>query len=92
MAGRRLADLIRGARERLFAVREDVEYPSIRTLLRRGVVRTFLEMAPEKRRAVVRDAVIDTLIWMAGMGLGRMFMKLVRELLEEAAQRLAGGA
>jgi len=58
------------------------------------IVGALLRMTPEARGAFIRDAMIDTLAWMLGIGAGRLLMRLlemnIREFLGEAAGRRGG--
>jgi len=63
---------------------ERLELPIIRALIEKGLIRHVLGMPFEKRRAIVRNLLLETASWAIGMGIGRMVMGLIRTMLEEA--------
>lgn len=63
---------------------ERLEFPIIKALVEKGLIRHVLGMPSERRRIILRNLLLETASWAIGMGIGRMVMGLIRTMLEEA--------
>jgi len=63
---------------------ERLEFPIIKALIEKGLIRNVLAMPSEKRRIIITNLLLETASWAIGMGIGRMVMGLIRTMLEEA--------
>jgi len=63
---------------------EKLEFPIIKALIEKGLIRNILAMPSERRRIIITNLLLETASWAIGMGIGRMVMGLIRTMLEEA--------